>query len=153
MPPEVRPADPASEPGAGLLAAMVAEIVSLYGPGNATDPGFAVPTEELSPPVGAFRLVWEDGRAVACGGVKRWDAETGEIKRMYVVPAARSRGHARRLLVGLEDAARELGYARVRLDTGPRQPHARALYESEGYVAIPDYNGNPRATFWFEKAL
>ena len=141
------------EPGAGLLAAMVAEIVSLYGPGNATDPGFAVSAAELSPPVGAFRLVWEDGQAVACGGVKRWDAATAEIKRMYVAPAARSRGHARRLLHGLEDAARELGYARVRLDTGPRQPHARALYESEGYVSIPDYNGNVRAAFWFEKGL
>ena len=153
MPPEVRPADPASEPGAGLLAAMVAEIVSLYGPGNATDPGFAVTAADFSPPAGAFRLVWEDGQAVACGGVKRWDSETGEIKRMYVAPAARSRGHARRLLLGLEDAARELGYARVRLDTGPRQPHARALYESQGYRSIPDYNGNPRASLWFEKAL
>jgi len=152
VPPELRPADPAAEPGASLLAAMVAEIVSLYGPGNAADPG-GVAAPEPSPPAGAFRLIWEDGAAVACGGVKRLDAVTAEIKRMYVVPAARSRGHARRLLAGLEAAARELGYRRVRLDTGPRQPHARALYESEGYVAIPDYNGNPRATFWFEKVL
>ena len=72
---------------------------------------------------------------------------------MYVVPEARSRGHARRLLYALEDAARELGYVRVRLDTGPLQPHARALYESEGYREIPDYNDNPYASFWGEKEL
>ncbi|MEA2272469.1 MAG: hypothetical protein QOI98_1177, partial [Solirubrobacteraceae bacterium] len=75
------------------------------------------------------------------------------IKRMYVLPEARSRGHARRLLVALEDAARALGYARVRLDTGREQPHAQALYESAGYRTIPDYNDNPYASYWGEKDL
>ena len=40
-----------------------------------------------------------------------------------------------------------------RLDTGPRQPHARGLYESEGYVPIANFNGNPVATFFGEKRL
>jgi GNAT superfamily N-acetyltransferase len=69
------------------------------------------------------------------------------------VPHARSRGLARALLAALEAAARDLGYERVRLDTGARQPHARALYEAEGYRSIPDYNGNPYAAFWAEKRL
>lgn len=153
MPVDVRPADPTAEPGASLLDAMVEEIAGLYGPGDPAMRGFAVSAAQLSPPDGAFLLVCEDGEAVACGGVKRLDPETGEIKRMFVVPAARSRGHARRLLDGLEAAARELGYQRVRLDTGPKQPHAQALYRAAGYAEIADYNGNPRASFWFEKAL
>jgi ribosomal protein S18 acetylase RimI-like enzyme len=70
-----------------------------------------------------------------------------------VVPEARSRGHARRLLVALEDAAADLGYEIARLDTGPQQPHARALYESAGYRSIPSYNGNEVASYWGEKAL
>jgi hypothetical protein len=41
----------------------------------------------------------------------------------------------------------------VRLDTGPRQPHARTLYLSAGYTEIPDYNANPAASFWGEKEL
>jgi hypothetical protein len=41
----------------------------------------------------------------------------------------------------------------VRLDTGARQPHARAFYEAEGYRSIPDYNGDPYAAFWGEKRL
>jgi GNAT superfamily N-acetyltransferase len=57
------------------------------------------------------------------------------------------------LLVALEDAARELGYARVRLDTGPKQPHAERLYRRAGYREIPDYNGNVVARHWFEKGL
>ena len=153
MPIETRTADPAAEPGASLLAAMVDEITGLYGPGDPAMPGFAVTPAQLSAPDGAFLLVYEDDEAVACGGVKRWDAATGEIKRMYVAPVARSRGHARRLLEGLEAAARDLGYARVRLDTGPSQPHALALYQRSGYAAIPDYNGNVRAAYWFEKTL
>ncbi len=68
-------------------------------------------------------------------------------------PAARGRGHARELLRALEDAARDLGYGVVRLDTGPRQPHAQAMYESAGYRPIGNFNANPVASFWGEKRL
>jgi GNAT superfamily N-acetyltransferase len=90
---------------------------------------------------------------VACGGVKRLDDATGEIKRMFVAPEARGRGVARALLAALEETARGLGYERVRLDTGAKQPHAQALYASAGYAAIPDYNRNAYASYWFEKEL
>ena len=93
------------------------------------------------------------GEPVAVGAVKRLDDGLCEIKRMYVAPEARGRGVARALLVALEDAARSLGYARARLDTGPSQPQAKALYLATGYTEIPDYNGNPDASFWAEKPL
>jgi len=143
--------EPAGSPVArALLAAMEAEMLDLYAVPQMPRP--ASP-DDLEPPGGAFVVVWEDGQAVAGGGLKRLEPGVVELKRMYVVPEARSRGHARRLLAGLEDTARELGYARVRLDTGARQPHAQALYESSGYRSIPDYSGNPVAAFWFEKTL
>lgn len=149
---EVR-SEPAGEsPALELVQAMIDDLTEVYGRFDKGVGPTATP-EEMSPPSGAFVVVYEDGRPVAGGGVKRLDDETAEIKRMYVVPEARSRGHARRLLYALEDAARELGYVRVRLDTGPKQPHARALYESEGYREIPDYNGNPYASYWAEKEL
>lgn len=152
MPVEISVADPRVPPGSELLEAMVAEISDLHGP-EADRRGFDVAPGELMAPTGAFLVVREDDVPVGCGGVKRWAPGTGEIKRMYVVPAARSRGHARRLLGALEDAARGLGYVRARLDTGPRQPHALGLYRSAGFEPIPDYNGNRRAAHWFEKAL
>ena len=143
--------EPADSPVArGLVAAMEDEILGLSGPPRM--PTSASP-EELSPPDGAYVVLYEDGRPVAGGGLKRLGPEVSEIKRMYVEPRARSRGHARRLLAALEEAARELGYARARLDSTERQPHAIALYRSAGYREIPDYNGNPLASFWGEKAL
>ena len=53
----------------------------------------------------------------------------------------------------LEDRARALGYTAARLDTGPKQAGAQALYESAGYAAIGNFNGNPVASFFGEKRL
>jgi uncharacterized protein (DUF952 family)/GNAT superfamily N-acetyltransferase len=142
-----------SPPASELVDAMVADLEPLYGRIDAAGTPSATP-DEMWPPTGTFLVGWDhEGRPVCGGGVKRIDDSVAEIKRMFVVPEARSRGHARRLLVGLEDAARRLGYDRVRLDTGPQQPHAKALYESSGYVEIADYNRNPNATYWAEKVL
>jgi GNAT superfamily N-acetyltransferase len=72
---------------------------------------------------------------------------------MYVAPDARGRGLGRALLAALEELGRDLGYAVARLDTGARQPGAQRMYERAGYASVPDYNGNPYAAFWGEKAL
>ncbi len=147
-----RPAAADQPPGSDLLEAMIVELADFYGRIDRPGAPSAAPGE-MAPPHGAFLVGELDGDPVACGGVKRLNACAAEIKRMYVAPAARSRGVARALLVALEDAARELGYERVRLDTGPRQPHARALYESAGYAPVENYNANPFATYWGEKTL
>ncbi len=139
-------------PGKELLAAFLAELVEMYG---SFDPSRtpSAKAEEMAPPGGTFLVLYDRGRAVACGGLKRLAADMGEIKRMYVVPEARGKGHGRRILVGLEEAARRLGYPRVRLDTGEKQPHAQSLYATSGYRAIPDYNNNHYAARWYEKDL
>jgi len=153
VPLEIRTVPAGEPPGSDLVEAMVAEGVQVYG-SRLDSPGAPTATAaEMSPPHGTFLVIFEDGKAVAGGGIKRLPDGAGEIKRMYVVPEARSRGLARKLLVALEDAARELGYDRIRLDTGPRQPHARALYEATGYREVAPYNDNPYASYWAEKAL
>ena len=108
---------------------------------------------ELGPPTGALIVGWADGQPICVGGVKRLDARTCEIKRMYVAPGWRGRGVARVLLGELEATARRLGYEVARLDTGPRQQGARGLYESAGYREIENFNANPVAAFWGEKPL
>jgi GNAT superfamily N-acetyltransferase len=142
--------------GAGrrLIQAMREEIAAIYD-GLDLD-GAEMPragAAELGPPHGAFLVGWRGEEPVCCGGVKRLDETTCEIKRMYVARGARGQGLARQLLAALEDAARDLGYALARLDTGPDQPHARALYESAGYAEISNFNGNPVATYFAEKRL
>jgi GNAT superfamily N-acetyltransferase len=140
--------------GGRLTGAMRVEIAEMYA-GLELD-GAAMPKAghaELSPPDGAFLVGYLGERPVCCGGVKRLPDGTCELKRMFVVPELRGRGIARRLLVALEERARELGYTVSRLDTGPAQLSARRLYESAGYRPIANFNANPIATFFGEKAL
>jgi GNAT superfamily N-acetyltransferase len=135
-----------------LLEAFRREVMEFY-PEWSPAVGPTAEPQEFEPPAGAFLIVYHDGDAVGCGGFKRLDAETAEIKRMFVSPGARGLGVGRRILEQLEEGARGTGYALIRLDTGDRLPAAIDLYRSAGYHEIPDYNGNPSASHWFEKSL
>lgn len=139
---------------AEMLAAMVAEMRDLYDglDLDAPDMPKAGPAE-LGPPGGVYLVGYRDGVPVCGGGLKRLPDGTCEIKRMYVVPAARRGGVAKTLLAALEDAARGLGYRIARLDTGARQPHAVAFYEAAGYRRVGNFNNNPAAVFHGEKRL
>jgi GNAT superfamily N-acetyltransferase len=95
-------------------------------------------------------VAYEHDRPVACGGLKTVAAGVAEVKRMYVVPQGRRRGVGRALLAALEEEARSLGFASVRLDC---QRHNWPLYRAAGYVEIDDYNDNPFADHWAEKDL
>ncbi len=64
---------------------------------------------------------------------------TAELKRMYVIPAARGRGLARTVLTHLERTAAEAGATVMVLETGLQQPEAIALYRSCGYQPIPAF--------------
>jgi GNAT superfamily N-acetyltransferase len=146
---------PSDEPPArDLIAAMVEEVDRFYGGHLDRDPRSPSATPaDFSAPGGTCLVGYDGDTPVAVGAVKRLDAQTAEVKRMYVVPDVRGRGIARALLAALEDAARTLGYRRARLDTGSQQAHALALYESAGYRPVADYNGNPYAAWWGEREL
>jgi GNAT superfamily N-acetyltransferase len=88
----------------------------------------------------------DDGSPLGSGAVQRLSkskpdaaADHGEIKRVYVVPEARGRGLSRLLMTNLIDLARELGYTWLQLETGDVQPEAIGLYESSGWVRVPNY--------------
>ena len=76
---------------------------------------------------------------VGCGAVKAYNAETGEIKRMYVLPEYRGRKIASQILSELERWAGELKFKQVILETGKAQPEAIGLYTKSGYQVIPNY--------------
>ena len=144
--------DPDQPPASELLAEMRVELNDVYESFSRLDNPPLVP-DELRDPGGAYLVGYEDAGAIAGGGLRRLDDGVAEIKRMFVRPAARSRGVARALLEALELTAKELGYQKVRLDTGPKQIHGLALYRSAGYVDVAPYNDNPFACFWGEKVL
>jgi GNAT superfamily N-acetyltransferase len=144
--------DPEDAPAAELLAEMSEELNALYWTRSRLDLPKVEPSD-MRAPHGTYLVGWEGTQAVAGGGLRRYVDDVAEIKRMFVRPSARSRGVAGELLTALESAARALGYGAARLDTGPKQVHAVRLYEGAGYVPIDDYNDNPFASFWGEKAL
>lgn len=111
-----------------LVAQVQQEYVDRYGGPDETpvDPG------EFAPPLGLFLVAFRHGRPVGCGGW-RVHGRDAEIKRMYVSPAARRTGLARRILAELERTAAEAGCERAILETGWRQPEAIALYGTSGY--------------------
>jgi putative acetyltransferase len=94
------------------------------------------------------------GEIVGCVGVRELDDEACEMKRLFVRPEHRSSGAGRALAEAAVAAGRELGYARMRLDTVPSMTAARALYRSLGFGEIPPYRHNPiPGTAFLELAL
>ncbi len=145
--------DPTGAAAAALVDDFFAEISSRY-------PGFD-PARQPPAPLDAFTLprggvflvATLDDVPVGCAGLQRLDSATGEVRRVFVREATRGRGVARALLTRLVETARDLGYVRLRLDTGDRLPEAVALFRSADFRDIPDYNDNPFAAFWMELSL
>ena len=81
----------------------------------------------------AVVLALVNDAAVACGGFRKYNNESIELKRMYVVPSFRRRNLASRILVELEAMASSKGYHSCILETGMNQPEAIMFYRKHGY--------------------
>jgi GNAT superfamily N-acetyltransferase len=124
--------DPA---GVQLRERQRLEILDRYD-GVDTEPG----VHPSAADVAVFLIAFDDaGTPLGCGGLRRLDDTSAEVKRMYVEPAARGTGVATAVLRALERAAVDRGWTTVRLETGIGQPDAIRFYEREGYVAIPPF--------------
>lgn len=109
--------------------------------------GFADELEHLPEmygrPAGCLILARKGENVVGCVGVRRFSADTCEMKRLYVREAARGHGLGRRLAEKSVAAARRLGYRRMVLDTLESMASARHVYAELGFREIPAYYGNP----------
>ncbi len=119
---------------AALIAGILRDDVERYG---AEDEAPVEPAE-FAPPLGLFLVGYVDGYAVVSGGWRSHGADA-ELKRMYVVPAARGRGYGRRMLAELERTALAAGHRRLILETGKKNTEALAMYRSHGYVEVPSF--------------
>lgn len=112
-----------------------------------------VAPQEVSGDAGAFFVAYEEDRPVGCGALRRLEPGVGEIRHVWVHPAARRLGLARRLLGALEQEAVARHLNVVRLDTHAALTEAQAMYRACGYTPIPAYDDNVYASHWFEKRL
>ena len=140
-PPVLRPIEPRDDPA---VAAIIRTVMPEFG---ACGPGFAIHDAEVDVMCATYRrprslyLVWElDGRVVGGGGVGPLagaDADTCELRKMYLLREARGRGWGEVLLRRLLGAARELEYGTCYLETLTGMDAAQRLYERAGFRRIP----------------
>lgn len=133
-----------------MLEALDAYQSTLYPP----ESNHFVDVEGLAAPNVRFIVARRGTVAVGCGAL-RIDVGYGELKRMYVVPAARGHRLGRLILDRIEAEARRAGLRCLRLETGIHQPEALALYRAAGYAereAFGEYAADPLSVF-MEKIL
>ncbi|KAB8145677.1 GNAT family N-acetyltransferase [Chloroflexia bacterium SDU3-3] len=144
------PEDIRSADAVQLIAELSAELAALY---ETSDGSAGFKPADVEVPRAAFVVARIDGRPVGCGALRPLDADTGEIKRMYTRADARRQGVAQAILSELERLAAEFGYRSLKLQTGPRQPEAAALYERVGYRRIPRFSGDWELVLAYQKDL
>ena len=84
-------------------------------------------------------VAFQNEQAIGCGAFRKFDANTVEIKRMYVKVTYRGSGVANTVLSSLEQWASEEGFTKCVLETGNRQIDAIKFYKKSGYRSIPNY--------------
>ncbi|WP_052071671.1 GNAT family N-acetyltransferase [Sphingopyxis sp. MWB1] len=101
---------------------------------------------EYAPPRGLLLLAHDsDGTPLGCIACRPLDDRICEMKRLFVAPAGRGRGIGTLLVRRLFSAAREAGYAEMRLDTLASMAAAQALYRAEGFEPTTPYYDTPIA--------
>ncbi|HVT28810.1 MAG TPA: GNAT family N-acetyltransferase [Lacipirellulaceae bacterium] len=142
---------PDSPDAACLIEELETHLGSLYPP--ECRHGFSV--ERLIAESVAFFVLRVRGEAAGCGGIKLFDREYGEVKRLYVRPKFRGCGFGTLILSRLGEHALTEGITTLRLETGAHQTEAIQLYEREGFRRIPlfgPYTNSPESLY-YEKLI
>lgn len=158
----VTPEPPDSPVAAALWRAYYTEVSDRYyllHQGRRTDPDelereIAAHTwDELRPPKGELLVARHSGEPAGSAGVRLLEAETAELKRVFIHESMRGKGGGPVLVRAAEDTARALGATRMILDTRHDLTEARALYARLGYEETAPHNNDTYAEHWFTKPL
>ncbi len=146
-------ADPHDPDARQCLEGYYGDLARLFDTGF--DPAVSLDPEPeaLRPPVGDFLVARCDGMPVGCCALKGAGSAVGEVKRLWVAPAARGLGLAERLMAAAEARALGLGMTTLRLDTNRALTAAIGLYRRTGWREVPAFNAEPYAHHWFEKRI
>ncbi|MDA7430319.1 GNAT family N-acetyltransferase [Primorskyibacter aestuariivivens] len=125
------------------LSPFDAEIVDMFYPAKKYAALMERLAEEHAPPDGFMSLALRDGEPVGCGMVHRLSPEDAEIKRVYVNEDARGTGAGFALMSALIEGCRDLGFARILMDTSKPLTAAQRLYTTMGFRPRGPYQEVP----------
>lgn len=143
------------------LFAEYAKVIDTVAGCSLQYQGFGKELESLpglyAPPRGRIYLAVVDGTPVGCAALRPLDklgADVGEVKRMYVQPAARGQSLGHALIARLVADAQQIGYSTLKLDTSTSMLAAQHVYTAAGFVPCERYNDDPMDdTAWYEIRL
>jgi GNAT superfamily N-acetyltransferase len=84
-------------------------------------------------------LIYLEGKPVASGCFKKYNDNTVELKRMFVLPEARGLGLAQQVIKELEIVAKKQGFETMILETLYKQIEAISLYQKVGFEIVENY--------------
>lgn len=106
------------------------------------------------PPNGALLLAYYNQNIAGCVALRQKAAGICEMKRLFVLPPFHGKGIGKQLATAIVDAGRQMGYAKMVLDTLNRLQPAIQIYEQLGFVHCEAYYHNPlEGVVFMEKAL
>lgn len=109
---------------------------------------------QYAPPRGCLLLAWSGELALGCVALRPIADDLCEMKRLYVRAQARGQQLGRRLAEQILEAARQMGYRRMCLDTLPSMVQAVGLYRRLGFEPTAPYVFNPiEGAMFFARAL
>ena len=138
------------------------ELFKEYAAGLAIDMCFQSFDHELqtlpgkyATPDGRLLLAYDNEELIGCIALRKLDERTCEMKRLFLRPGSRGKGHGRKMINELVEQARMIGYVRMRLDTLPgKMDAAISLYRELGFEDIPAYYDNPlEGAMYLERTL
>lgn len=84
-------------------------------------------------------IIYLNEKAVGCGCFKKYNHNTVELKRMFVLPEARGLGIAQLIIKELEKEAKGQGFETMILETLYKQVEAINLYQKAGFKIVANY--------------
>jgi N-acetylglutamate synthase-like GNAT family acetyltransferase len=100
-----------------------------------------------------FLVARQRDAVLGCAGLRLLPQRVGELKRLFVAPAAQGRGLGARLMGELERIARGHGLSVLRLDTRHDLVESRRRCAALGYEEVPAFNHGQYAEHWLAKPL
>ena len=149
------------EPSSFADLAVVRLLFEEYRTGLGIDLCFQGFDEELAAlpgcygrPRGRLWLAMIGGEAAGCVGLRPFEGDGCEMKRLYVRPTHRKKGVGQKLAAKTVEVAKELGYRKMYLDTLASMDDATRLYRALGFTETAAYTYNPLpGVLYFELSL